>query len=78
VDQKERQAIVLQMNAFAEFKKLYFNYVQGRALIYQTRYDRVRPTMSILKAAQVMTDKSNHRMLVKEGKSATSMSSTKL
>jgi hypothetical protein len=39
---------------------------------------RVRPTMSILTAAQVMTDKSNHRMLVKEGKSAKSMSSTKL
>jgi hypothetical protein len=29
--------------------------------------DRVRPKMSILTAAQVMTDKSNHRMLVKEG-----------
>jgi hypothetical protein len=40
--------------------------------------DRVSPTMSILTDAQVMTDKSNHRMLVKEGKSANSMSSTKL
>jgi hypothetical protein len=39
---------------------------------------RVSPTMSILTAAQVMTDKSNYRMLVKEGKSAKSMSSTKL
>jgi hypothetical protein len=34
--------------------------------------------MSTLTAAQVMTDKSNHRMLVKEGKSAKSMSSTKM
>jgi hypothetical protein len=34
--------------------------------------------MSILTASQVMTDKSNHRMLVKEGKSAKCMSSTKL
>jgi hypothetical protein len=40
--------------------------------------DRVRPTMSILTAAHVMTDKSNHRMLVKEGKSAKSTPSTKL
>jgi hypothetical protein len=40
--------------------------------------DRVRLTMSILTASQVMTDKSNHHMLVKEGKSAKSMSSTKL
>jgi hypothetical protein len=40
--------------------------------------DRVRLTMSILTAAQVMKDKSNHHMLVKEGKSAKSMSSTKL
>jgi hypothetical protein len=40
--------------------------------------DRVRQTMSIFTAAQVMTDKFNHRMLVKEGKSAKSMSSTKL
>jgi hypothetical protein len=40
--------------------------------------DRVRPTMSILIAAQVITDKSNHRMIVKEGKPAKSMSSTKL
>jgi hypothetical protein len=40
--------------------------------------DRVRPTMSILTAEQVMTYKSNQRMLVKEGKSAKSMSSTKL
>jgi hypothetical protein len=40
--------------------------------------DRVRPTMSILTAAQVMPDKSNHRMLVKEGKSAKFMPSTKL
>jgi hypothetical protein len=40
--------------------------------------DRVHPTMSILTAAQVMTDKSNHHMLVKEGKSAKYMSSTKL
>jgi hypothetical protein len=40
--------------------------------------DRVHPTMSILTAAQVVTDKSNHRILVKEGKSAKSMSSTKL
>jgi hypothetical protein len=39
---------------------------------------RVHPTMSILAAAQVMTDKSNHSMLVKEGKSAKSMSSTKI
>jgi hypothetical protein len=31
-----------------------------------------------LTAVQVMTDKSNHRMLVKEGKSAKSMYSTKL
>jgi hypothetical protein len=35
--------------------------------------DRVHPTMIILTTAQVMTDKSNHRMLVKEGKSAKSM-----
>jgi hypothetical protein len=34
--------------------------------------------MRIFTAAQVMTDKSNHRMLVKEGKSAKFMSSTKL
>jgi hypothetical protein len=34
--------------------------------------------MSILTDAQVMIDKSNHCMLVKEGKSAKSMSSTKL
>jgi hypothetical protein len=34
--------------------------------------------MSILTAAQVMTDTSNHRMLFKEGKSAKSMSSTRL
>jgi hypothetical protein len=34
--------------------------------------------MSILTAAQVMTDKSNHHMLVKDGKSAKSISSTKL
>jgi hypothetical protein len=40
--------------------------------------DRVRPTMSILSAPQVMTDKSNQRMLVKEGKSSKSMSSTNL
>jgi hypothetical protein len=40
--------------------------------------DRVRPTLSILTAAQVMNDKSNHRMLVKEGNSAKSMPSTKL
>jgi hypothetical protein len=40
--------------------------------------NRVRPTMSILTAAQVMTDKSNHCLLVKEGKSANSMSSMKL
>jgi hypothetical protein len=40
--------------------------------------DRVRPTMSILTATQVMTDGSNHRMLVKEGKSVKSMASTKL
>jgi hypothetical protein len=40
--------------------------------------DRVRPTMSILTAAQVMTDKSNHRFLVKERNSAISMSSMKL
>jgi hypothetical protein len=40
--------------------------------------DRVCPTMSILTASQVMTDTSNHRMLVKERKSAKSMSSTKL
>jgi hypothetical protein len=40
--------------------------------------DCVRPTMSILTAAQVMNDKSNHPMLVKEGKSAKSMSSTKM
>jgi hypothetical protein len=40
--------------------------------------DRVHPTMSILTAAQVMTDTSNHRILVKEGKSAKAMSSTKL
>jgi hypothetical protein len=35
--------------------------------------DCIRPTMIILTAAQVMTDKSNYRMLVKEGKSAKSM-----
>jgi hypothetical protein len=40
--------------------------------------DRVLPTMRILTTSQVMTDKSNHRMLVKEGKSAKSVSSTKL
>jgi hypothetical protein len=40
--------------------------------------DRVRPTMSILAAAQVMTYKSNHRMLVKEGELAKSMSPMKL
>jgi hypothetical protein len=40
--------------------------------------DRIRPTMRILTTSQVMTDKSNHCMLVKEGKSAKSMSSTKL
>jgi hypothetical protein len=40
--------------------------------------DRVRPTMIILTASQVMIDKSNHHMLVKEGKSAKSMSSTKM
>jgi hypothetical protein len=40
--------------------------------------NRVCPTMSILTAAHVMTDNSNHRMLVKEGKSEKSMSSTKL
>jgi hypothetical protein len=34
--------------------------------------------MSILTTAQVMTDKTNHRMLVKEGKSANAMSSTKM
>jgi hypothetical protein len=38
----------------------------------------IRSTMSILRVAQVTTDKSNHRMLVKERKSAKSMSSTKL
>jgi hypothetical protein len=38
----------------------------------------VRPTMSMLTAARVMIDKSNHSMLVKQGKSAKSMSSTKL
>jgi hypothetical protein len=32
--------------------------------------DFVCPAMSILTAVQVMTGKSNHRMLVKEGKSA--------
>jgi hypothetical protein len=40
--------------------------------------DRVRPKMSILTTAQVMTDKSNQRMLFKEGKSAKSRSSTKM
>jgi hypothetical protein len=40
--------------------------------------DSVRPKMIILTAAQAMTDKSNHHMLVQEGKSAKSMSSTKL
>jgi hypothetical protein len=40
--------------------------------------DHIRPTMSIRTAAQITTDKSNHRVLVKEGKSAKSMSSTKL
>jgi hypothetical protein len=40
--------------------------------------DRVRPTMIIVAAVQVMTDKSNHRMPVQEGKSAKSVSSTKL
>jgi hypothetical protein len=40
--------------------------------------DRVRPTMIILTADQVMTDKSSHRMLVKEGNSAKSMPSTRL
>jgi hypothetical protein len=39
---------------------------------------RVRPKMSILTAAHVMTNKLNHHMLVKEGKSAKSISSTKL
>jgi hypothetical protein len=38
----------------------------------------IRPTMSILTAAQVMTDKQNHIMLVKEGNSAKYMLSTKL
>jgi hypothetical protein len=36
--------------------------------------DRVRSTMSILTASQVVTDKSNHRMLLKEGRSTKSMS----
>jgi hypothetical protein len=36
--------------------------------------DLVCPTMSILTASQDMTDKSNRRMLVKEGKSEKSMS----
>jgi hypothetical protein len=40
--------------------------------------DCVCPTMSILTAAQAMTDKSSHRMLVKEGKSSKSMYSTEL
>jgi hypothetical protein len=40
--------------------------------------DRVHPTMNILTADLVMTDKTNHRLLVKEGKSAKSMSSMKL
>jgi hypothetical protein len=39
---------------------------------------RIHPTMSILTAAQVMTNKLNHCMLVKEVKSAKSMSSTKM
>jgi hypothetical protein len=40
--------------------------------------DLVRPTMNILTAFRVTTYKSNHRMLVKERKSAKSMASTKL
>jgi hypothetical protein len=39
--------------------------------------NRFHPTMSILTDAHV-TDKSNHCVLVKEGKSAKSISSTKL
>jgi hypothetical protein len=40
--------------------------------------DRLRPAMSILTAAQAMSDKSNHPMLVKEGNPDKSMSSTTL
>jgi hypothetical protein len=40
--------------------------------------DKTRPTMSIVTAATVMTEKSNYRMLVKEGVTAKAMCSTKL
>jgi hypothetical protein len=77
VDQKERQAIVLQTNVLRNLNKKCASipFEVNNSSIKQGD-DRVRPTMIISTAAQVMTDKSNHRMLFKEGKSANSMSST--
>jgi hypothetical protein len=40
--------------------------------------DKTTPTMSIITAATVMTEKSNYRMLVKDGVTANAMCSTKL
>jgi hypothetical protein len=78
VDQKERQAIVLQMNVLRNLNNCTSILSEVDNSSIKQGDDCVRPTMSILTAAQVMIDKSNHSMLVKEGKSANSMSLTKL
>jgi hypothetical protein len=78
MDQKEREAIVFQTNVLRNLNNCTSIPSEVKNSSIKQGDDRVRPTMSILTAVQVMTDKSNHRMLVKEGKSAKSMSSTKL
>jgi hypothetical protein len=78
VDQKERQAIVLQTIFLRNLNKCTSIPSEVENSSIKQGDNRVLPTMRILTAAQVMTDKSNHRMLVKEGKSAKSVSSMKL
>jgi hypothetical protein len=78
VDQKERQAIVLQVFFLRNLNNCTSIPSKVENSSIEQCEDRARPTMSILTADQVMTDKSNHPMLVKEGKSAKSMSSMKL